>query len=62
MVSTDRVKSAYIMVENDGRTVTAWAPPEQTSQPAPQPSAPSLPAVLTTRSGRRIRLPAQFNM
>ena len=62
MVSTDRVKPAYIMVETDGRTVTAWAPPEQTSQPAPQPSAPSLPAVLTTRSGRRIRLPAQFNV
>ena len=61
-VSTDRVKPAYIMVETDGRTMTARAPPEQTSQPAPQPSAPSPPAAVTTRSGRRVRLPARFNV
>jgi hypothetical protein len=35
--------------------------PEQTSQPAPQPSAPSPPPTQTTRSGRRVRFPARFN-
>jgi hypothetical protein len=58
-VSTDRVKSAYTMADPDGRIVAARAPPEQTSQPAPQPSPA---AAQTTRSGRRVRFPARFNV
>jgi hypothetical protein len=57
-VSTDRVRPAYIMVQPDGRTMAARAIAEQTTQPAPQPSPP---ATQTTRSGRRVRFPAQFN-
>jgi hypothetical protein len=57
-VSTDRVKPAYIMAETDDRTVSTRAPPEQTSQPAPQPNPP---ATQNTRSGRRVRFPARFN-
>jgi len=58
-VSTDRVKPAYTMVDPDGRTVTAGAPPEQTLQPAPQPSPPT---TQTTRSGLRVRFPVRFNV
>ena len=61
-VSTDRVKPAYIMAEPDSRTVTARAPPEQSTQPAPQSSTPSPPATRTTRSGRHVRLPVRFNL
>jgi hypothetical protein len=61
-VSTDRVKPAYTMVDSDGRIVTARAPSEQTSQPAPQLNAPSPSATHTTRSGRRVRFPARFNV
>lgn len=61
-VSTDRVKPAYTTVDTDGRTVTARAPPEQKLQPAPQPRAPSPPTTQTTRSGRRVRFPARFNV
>jgi len=61
-VSTYRVKSAYTMVDPDGRTVTVRASPEQTLQPAPQPRAPSPPKTQTIRSGRRVRLPVQFNV
>jgi len=57
-VSPDRVKPAYMM-ETDDRTVTTWAPPEQTTQPAPKLSPP---ATLTTRSGRRVRFPARYNV
>jgi len=60
--STDRVKHAYIMVESDSCTVTAWAPLEQSTQPAPQPSTPSPTATRTTRSSPRVRFPARFNV
>jgi len=58
-VSTDRVKPAYTMAYPDVRIVDAWAPQEQTSQPAPQPSPA---AAQTTRSGRPVRFPARFNV
>ena len=51
-VSTDRVKPANIVMETDDRTVTTWAPPEQTTQPTPKPSPL---AMLTSRSGRHVR-------
>jgi len=60
--STDRVKTAYTMVDPDGRSMTARAPPGQTSEPAPQPRARSPPATQTTFSGRRVRFPARFNV
>jgi len=56
------VKPAYTMVDPNGRTVTARAPPEQTSQPAPQASAPSPPAMQTTCSGCCVRFSARFNV
>jgi hypothetical protein len=61
-VSTDRVKPAYIMAEPDGRPVPSRATPEQTTQPAPQPTAPSPPATRTTRSGRRVRFPTRLDL
>ena len=61
-VSTDRVKPAYIMAESDSRIVTAPAPRDQSTQPAPHSSAPSPPARLTTRSGRRVRFPARLDL
>jgi len=61
-VSTDRVKPAYIMKETDGHTVTARAPPEQTSQPTPQLSTTSPPATVNICSGRRVRLPPRYDV
>ena len=61
-VSPDRVKPAYIMAESYSRTVNARTPPEQSTQPAPQSSTPSPPTTRTTRSGRRVRFPARFNV
>jgi len=62
MVSTDRVKPAYIMAEPDSCTMTTWTPPEQSMQPAPQSSTPSPLATLTTCSGHHVHFPAQFNV
>jgi hypothetical protein len=61
-VSTDTVKPAYNMAEPDGRPVPFRATPEQTTQPAPQPKAPSPPATRTNRSGRRVRFPTRLDL
>ena len=58
-VSTDRVKPAYNMMETDDSSVTTWVPPEQTTQPAPEPSPP---AMLTTRFGRHVRFLDRYNV
>jgi len=52
----------YVMAELDIHTVTTWAPPKQSTQPAPQSSMRSAPDTLNTRSSRRVDFPARFNV
>ena len=61
-VSTDRVKPAFIMAETDSRTETTPAIPEQATTTAPQSCTRDPAATQTTRSGRRVRFPARFNV
>ena len=61
-VSTDSDKPAFITAETVGRIPTARAPPEQAKQTAPQSSTQDPAATQTTCSGRRVRIPARFNV
>jgi hypothetical protein len=61
-VSIVRVKPDIITGETDGHTATARASPEQATPTAPQSSTQDPAATQITRSDRRVRFPAQFNV
>lgn len=62
IVSADRVKPAYILQEDRHATTTTSASPAQAHTPPNAQAAPSTRPPQTTRSGRRVRFPARFDV